>query len=89
MRIEAVEHGGALAGHEAQGGARLELFHEHLPGTGDHGHQRPFIESKGVEQGQIHEDHVRRPHGHAIGLVCDVPEDVMVVHHPFRKTRGA
>ena len=49
----------------------------------------PFIQAEGMEEWEVHQDHVAGGHAHAIGLIGDIAYEVVVVHDPFGEPRRA
>ena len=85
VRVEAVDDRGPLARDEIEGLAPVEGLGQHLTGPPDHGHERPLDEAEGVEERQVHEDHVAHGQTHAIAVIPRVPDHAVAVDRPLRE----
>jgi hypothetical protein len=83
VRVEAVDDRRPLARDQIEAVASLEGLGQHLTGAPDHRHERPLDEAEGVEERQVHEDHVVDGQAHAIAVIPGVPDHPVAVHGPL------
>ena len=86
VTIKAMCHGALFLLNELQDFTRVEFGRQNHTRPGRKAHERPLINTKSMEEGQIHHDDVVLFDPDATGLIDDIAHDVVAMHDTLGET---